>query len=362
MCIRDRVTDPINGGTYNAIPNGESSLGHVLIDVVPWIVWGSAPEDGGDNTTPEYRLSLYKAGRDAKFGQSAPLNSLLTNCNCNADTNDFSLVTFGGLVTQPPPTEIVERDEEVEIQDQEASGQINEPAETTSVANNSSNAVSEPSPEVLAARKEREEKLIAYNLAQEQVRAAERARLAEIAEAERVAQEKKQIVVDRINASNQQRQNQRDEANRLRNTAQNLLSEASAKEQELDALIARRQLSENQLSELNADLLDIKSRMNSLEDVYKIKLHFDKRGLDTGDLPQDFQDALQLAADKLGYSSWQKLYILSGTYLENARSEADNIERLIYTAQNAPGLSSGCLLYTSPSPRDRTRSRMPSSA
>ena len=26
------------------------------------------------------------------------------------------------------------------------------------------------------------------------------------------------------------------------------------------------------------------------------------------------------------------------------------------------GLSSGCLLYTSPSPRDRTRSRMPSSA
>ena len=27
-----------------------------------------------------------------------------------------------------------------------------------------------------------------------------------------------------------------------------------------------------------------------------------------------------------------------------------------------PGESTGCLLYTSPSPRDRTRSRMPSSA
>ena len=27
-----------------------------------------------------------------------------------------------------------------------------------------------------------------------------------------------------------------------------------------------------------------------------------------------------------------------------------------------PGLSEDCLLYTSPSPRDRTRSRMPSSA
>ena len=27
-----------------------------------------------------------------------------------------------------------------------------------------------------------------------------------------------------------------------------------------------------------------------------------------------------------------------------------------------PGMATGCLLYTSPSPRDRTRSRMPSSA
>ena len=31
-------------------------------------------------------------------------------------------------------------------------------------------------------------------------------------------------------------------------------------------------------------------------------------------------------------------------------------------AQKAPGDHTGCLLYTSPSPRDRTRSRMPSSA
>ena len=32
------------------------------------------------------------------------------------------------------------------------------------------------------------------------------------------------------------------------------------------------------------------------------------------------------------------------------------------TAANAFGIMNACLLYTSPSPRDRTRSRMPSSA
>ena len=37
---------------------------------------------------------------------------------------------------------------------------------------------------------------------------------------------------------------------------------------------------------------------------------------------------------------------------------------LLYNKSNIPGRpeSIGCLLYTSPSPRDRTRSRMPSSA
>ena len=35
---------------------------------------------------------------------------------------------------------------------------------------------------------------------------------------------------------------------------------------------------------------------------------------------------------------------------------------LMVTDYRLPGGISGCLLYTSPSPRDRTRSRMPSSA
>ena len=35
---------------------------------------------------------------------------------------------------------------------------------------------------------------------------------------------------------------------------------------------------------------------------------------------------------------------------------------VVTTASNVAGNVAGCLLYTSPSPRDRTRSRMPSSA
>ena len=40
------------------------------------------------------------------------------------------------------------------------------------------------------------------------------------------------------------------------------------------------------------------------------------------------------------------------------------VRSYVWTQQgmDIPGLSKACLLYTSPSPRDRTRSRMPSSA
>ena len=55
----------------------------------------------------------------------------------------------------------------------------------------------------------------------------------------------------------------------------------------------------------------------------------------------------------------------------SASSSALNVSNITATSGNLSGISTvsttnltvnGCLLYTSPSPRDRTRSRMPSSA
>ena len=47
------------------------------------------------------------------------------------------------------------------------------------------------------------------------------------------------------------------------------------------------------------------------------------------------------------------------TQLQSARTEA---QRIVSEAENESDKLHNCLLYTSPSPRDRTRSRMPSSA
>ena len=47
-------------------------------------------------------------------------------------------------------------------------------------------------------------------------------------------------------------------------------------------------------------------------------------------------------------------------WIEKRKSERGNIFNYFSEAKSV--ISLGCLLYTSPSPRDRTRSRMPSSA
>ena len=51
---------------------------------------------------------------------------------------------------------------------------------------------------------------------------------------------------------------------------------------------------------------------------------------------------------------------------QNAQALQDELDGMEIEGQSSDGRASvwlsGCLLYTSPSPRDRTRSRMPSSA
>ena len=50
-------------------------------------------------------------------------------------------------------------------------------------------------------------------------------------------------------------------------------------------------------------------------------------------------------------------------YLHISRSETEiNLMKSLKKALDPNGILNPCLLYTSPSPRDRTRSRMPSSA
>ena len=56
---------------------------------------------------------------------------------------------------------------------------------------------------------------------------------------------------------------------------------------------------------------------------------------------------------------------LGGSKIEAQIFDADwalTDKRRVDTPQNYHALLNACLLYTSPSPRDRTRSRMPSSA
>ena len=53
----------------------------------------------------------------------------------------------------------------------------------------------------------------------------------------------------------------------------------------------------------------------------------------------------------------------SGGFLESKRlADLADLHALPAANHNTGSIVNGCLLYTSPSPRDRTRSRMPSSA
>ena len=64
--------------------------------------------------------------------------------------------------------------------------------------------------------------------------------------------------------------------------------------------------------------------------------------------------------NRLGFNQWQEQMTGSGVFFENP--EEVFLAQLDKDAEIRQGIYQRCLLYTSPSPRDRTRSRMPSSA
>ena len=66
---------------------------------------------------------------------------------------------------------------------------------------------------------------------------------------------------------------------------------------------------------------------------------------------------------KVRSSSFQKFIVLTTSVLAfGTVAHAAPIELTMQHMEQPPSRVEACLLYTSPSPRDRTRSRMPSSA
>ena len=54
--------------------------------------------------------------------------------------------------------------------------------------------------------------------------------------------------------------------------------------------------------------------------------------------------------------------IKKGTQNDSWNERSENMERAVIIEKNPEALLQSCLLYTSPSPRDKRQSRMPSSA
>ena len=84
--------------------------------------------------------------------------------------------------------------------------------------------------------------------------------------------------------------------------------------------------------------------------------------------PEDVDSAtVSLYGVRLGDPEIEAVEMLINEKISGVRAEQEGVFVLLWDQSNPTGAMAGvqimdCLLYTSPSPRDRTRSRMPSSA
>ena len=89
--------------------------------------------------------------------------------------------------------------------------------------------------------------------------------------------------------------------------------------------------------------------MVNMKNIYKILVFFSL--ILIAHSCEDIVEGINENPNDLTLSDVEERLFLTGGELANIQLQCGHLNRV-----------SGCLLYTSPSPRDRTRSRMPSSA
>ena len=98
-------------------------------------------------------------------------------------------------------------------------------------------------------------------------------------------------------------------------------------------------------------------RSRGLGDVYKRQIDSYVEGINPG-------NNLPVGNSPRSFSAWIKNYQYNqwGSNIFHYGTAQPAPTNFHFLLTDVLGLGNGCLLYTSPSPRDRTRSRMPSSA
>ena len=99
--------------------------------------------------------------------------------------------------------------------------------------------------------------------------------------------------------------------------------------------------------------------MSKLSDVFKYISFYRSAGHQIGRKVGDMLEVLTYGALHYDQNLKKRLHIEPNLY---GFSDAGHKVEFLITKDVNENLLKGCLLYTSPSPRDRTRSRMPSSA
>ena len=97
------VTDELNRGTFNFITDKESSFGHALQDVVPWVLFGNSPEDPsnfGDRSLKLVEGGLNVAGDIVSDTVEAGINATKNSINTTKNSIDNFQIETGKRIVE----------------------------------------------------------------------------------------------------------------------------------------------------------------------------------------------------------------------------------------------------------------------